>query len=132
MLRSKGKTVRINVRLNITFMCKSGQVGQKPTSDFKVGRKKPSKRRVCRVLIPLIPLLLLLLNYYIYIYIYRVPDRTGQTEPPRAKAGLEVGKWDILGKKALQAADLLGLSMSHFKKHHVSSRFTTHFIKNSI
>ena len=97
---------------------------------LEVGSQEPSKHGVYRVLIPLIPLLLLLLNYYIYIY--RVPDRTGQTEPPRAKSGLEVGKWDILGKKALQAADLLGLSMSHFKKHHVSSRFTTHFIKNSI
>ena len=40
-----------------------------------------------------------------------------------------MGKWDILGKKALQAADLLGLSMSHFKKQGGSSGFRTHFKK---
>ena len=40
-----------------------------------------------------------------------------------------MGKWDKLGKKALQAADLLGLSMSHFKKPSGSSGFRTHFIK---
>ena len=43
-----------------------------------------------------------------------------------------MGKWDKLGKKALQATDLLGLWVSHFKKQVDQSGFLSHFIKNSI